>query len=107
MPIYDYGCQNCSHRVEVIHGVHESGPLVCSVCGGPMRKLLSAPAIVFKGTGWAKKERASYSATRAAPASGGEHRAQGESGSSEEKSAPSKTDGNANKPGGRATTAGE
>lgn len=59
MPIYDYICQNCAHQVEVTHGVHDSGPSECAVCGGPMRKLLSPPAIVFKGSGWAKKERAS------------------------------------------------
>jgi len=59
MPIYEYACTACGHRLEVIHGIHESGPSKCDVCGGPMTKLLSPPAIVFRGTGWAKKERAS------------------------------------------------
>lgn len=56
MPLYDYECRNCGHRVEVLHGVNESGPAACQRCGGNMRKLLSAPAIVFKGSGWAKKD---------------------------------------------------
>jgi putative FmdB family regulatory protein len=56
VPAYDYECRNCGHRVEVIHGVHDSGPTACEQCGGPMRKLLSTPAIVFKGSGWAKKD---------------------------------------------------
>jgi len=56
MPLYDYQCQNCGHSVEVMHGVNEPGPQRCDRCGGAMRKLLSTPAIVFKGSGWAKKD---------------------------------------------------
>ncbi len=63
MPIYDYVCQNCGHRMEVIHSVHGHGPSACPVCGGQMRKAFTPPAIHFKGTGWAKKERASSSTT--------------------------------------------
>jgi putative FmdB family regulatory protein len=59
VPTYDYACTVCGTRVEVIHGVHDEGPTTCSACGGPVRKAVSAPAIVFKGSGWAKKERAS------------------------------------------------
>lgn len=54
MPIYDYVCTQCGQRVEVIHGIHDAGPQSCDRCGGPMRKALSPPAIVFKGSGWAK-----------------------------------------------------
>ena len=56
MPIYDYGCTNCGHVVEVVHGVHEAGPTVCPECGGLLRKRISPPAIHFRGTGWAKKD---------------------------------------------------
>jgi putative FmdB family regulatory protein len=56
MPLYDYVCTVCGTRAEVMHGVNEAGPTVCSVCGGSMRKALSPPAIVFKGSGWAKKD---------------------------------------------------
>jgi putative FmdB family regulatory protein len=62
MPIYDYQCRSCGTRVEVIHGLYDEGPQACDVCGGHMVKLLSPPAIVFKGSGWAKKERAASSA---------------------------------------------
>lgn len=42
---------------------------MCPVCGkGPMKKALNPPAIHFKGTGWAKKERASASVPKAAGA---------------------------------------
>jgi putative FmdB family regulatory protein len=66
MPIYDYQCRNCGHRVELIHGVNASGPTACEQCGGPMRKLLTTPSIVFKGSGWAKKDRSSASARSSA-----------------------------------------
>lgn len=56
MPLYDYGCQQCGHALEVMHGVNQAGPERCERCGGRMRKLLSPPAIVFKGSGWAKKD---------------------------------------------------
>lgn len=56
MPTYDYGCTICGREVEVMHGVHGHGPASCEHCGGPMRKLLSAPTIHFKGSGWAKKD---------------------------------------------------
>jgi putative FmdB family regulatory protein len=56
MPIYDYSCTNCGHVVEVVHGVHETGPTVCPNCGGLLRKRFSPPAIHFRGTGWAKKD---------------------------------------------------
>ena len=59
MPIYDYACGSCGERVEVFHGVHAPGPERCERCGkGPMRKVVAAPTFHFKGTGWAKKERA-------------------------------------------------
>src|SRR5262245_32222936 len=57
MPIYDYVCSQCGRRTEVMHGIHAEGPPTCEVCGGSLKKALSPPAIVFRGTGWAKKER--------------------------------------------------
>ena len=56
MPLYDYECRNCGHKVEVLHGVNDPGPTSCESCGGNMRKLFSLPAIVFKGSGFAKKD---------------------------------------------------
>ena len=52
MPLYEYQCDACGHRFEQIQKF--SDPLVadCPECGGAVRKLLSSPAIQFKGTGW-------------------------------------------------------
>jgi putative FmdB family regulatory protein len=71
MPFYDYTCEN-GHIVEVMHGVHDSGPSECERCGAGMRKLLSTPAIVFKGSGWAKKDRSSKPANKEKPATDSE-----------------------------------
>lgn len=58
MPLYDYDCAACGRRFEVIHGVHDGPPEQCPLCGsGPVRKAFAAPAVHFKGSGWAKKER--------------------------------------------------
>ena len=58
MPIYDYVCHHCGHRFEVIHGIHDTGPTECPVCHShEVRKGFVAPTFVFKGSGWAKKDR--------------------------------------------------
>ena len=53
MPLYEYHCENCGHRFEVIQKFSDQPVAVCPSCGqGPVEKLLSSPAIQFKGTGW-------------------------------------------------------
>jgi len=61
VPIHDYVCESCGHVMEVVHGLHAEGPRECPVCGGPMAKAFAAPAVHFKGSGWAKKDRRSTS----------------------------------------------
>lgn len=64
MPTYDYTCAACGHRFEVVHGVHGHGPETCPNCGGgPVRKAFAPPTVVFKGSGWAKVDRRSSSAS--------------------------------------------
>jgi putative FmdB family regulatory protein len=58
MPVYDYDCAACGRRIEVVHGVYAPGPTHCPNCGsGPLRKAISAPAVHYKGSGWAKRDR--------------------------------------------------
>jgi putative FmdB family regulatory protein len=63
VPIYDYLCGNCGRTVEVVHGIHDHGPKFCPECGaeGSMSKAFAPPTIVFKGSGWAKKDRSTSS----------------------------------------------
>jgi putative FmdB family regulatory protein len=57
MPVYDYVCNSCRHRFEVFRGLNESGPSQCPLCEGPVTRAFAPPTIVFKGSGWAKKDR--------------------------------------------------
>jgi len=70
VPIYEYICSACGHRTDILHGVHDAGPHFCAECGaeGAMRKAVVAPAVHFKGSGWAKKERRSGTAPKTDPA---------------------------------------
>ena len=52
MPLYEYECDACAHRFEVIQKFSDAPVETCEKCGGRVRKLLSSPAIQFKGSGW-------------------------------------------------------
>ena len=52
MPLYEYQCDACAHRFEVIQKFSDPPIDLCPKCGGAVKKLLSSPAIQFKGTGW-------------------------------------------------------
>lgn len=52
MPLYEYKCVKCGRTTEKIESV--SGPHLkkCPHCGGKVERLIAAPAIQFKGSGW-------------------------------------------------------
>ena len=52
MPLYEYACDVCGHRFEVIQKFSDAPLDVCPKCGGAVHKLQSAPAFQFKGSGW-------------------------------------------------------
>ncbi len=52
MPLYEYTCEKCGYRFEVIQKFDDEPLKVCPKCGGPLKKILSPPAIHFKGSGW-------------------------------------------------------
>jgi putative FmdB family regulatory protein len=52
MPLYEYECLKCGTRFEQIQKFSDPPLTKHDGCGGKVRKLLSAPAIQFKGTGW-------------------------------------------------------
>ena len=52
MPLCEYQCEACALRFERIQKFSDPPLETCPVCGGPVRKLLSSPAIQFKGSGW-------------------------------------------------------
>jgi putative FmdB family regulatory protein len=52
MPLYEYECGACGHRFETIQKFSDPPLEQCPKCGGQVRKLQSAPAFQFKGSGW-------------------------------------------------------
>jgi len=53
MPLYEYECEACGATFEKIRKFSDPPLEVCEKCGkGPVRKLISSPAIQFKGSGW-------------------------------------------------------
>jgi putative FmdB family regulatory protein len=52
MPLYEYQCSSCGKHYERIERVSELHDGVCPECGGVAHRLVSAPALQFKGSGW-------------------------------------------------------
>lgn len=52
MPLYEYKCDHCEEVFEVIQKFSDAPLSTHDKCGGTVRRLISAPAIQFKGTGW-------------------------------------------------------
>jgi putative FmdB family regulatory protein len=52
VPIYEYECERCQHRLEIMQRFRDRPLKKCEECGGPVHKVLSAPGLVFKGSGW-------------------------------------------------------
>lgn len=51
MPIYEYKCDN-GHTFEAMQSMSEDALDSCDVCGAPARRVLHAPAVHFKGSGF-------------------------------------------------------
>jgi putative FmdB family regulatory protein len=68
MPIYEYECLPNKHRFEIIQKFSDPAVTHCTVCGAPVQRLLSAPAIQFKGSGWYITD---YARKSSAPSSDG------------------------------------
>lgn len=59
MPLYEYKCTQCGEQIEIIQKLSDPPYSHCPKCGGAMRKLHSAPALQFKGSGFYKTDYAS------------------------------------------------
>lgn len=52
MPIYEYRCEDCGELTEMLQRFDDPPLGSCPECGGSVKKLVSAPAFQFKGSGW-------------------------------------------------------
>lgn len=74
MPLYEYRCRRCGSTFEVLQKAKDGPPEKCPACGGPVAKLVSTPAIQFKGSGWYITDypRKSSAATESKPGANGD-----------------------------------
>ncbi len=86
MPIYEYQCKECSDRHEIIQKLSDAPLAHCPKCGGEMKKLISSPAIQFKGSGFYKTDYASSSSGAVSKSSDSKSETKSESKSESSKS---------------------
>ena len=103
MPLYEYQCDTCGHRFEVIQKFSDAPVTECPKCQGVVRKLFSSPAIQFKGSGFYITDYAKKGGTAASSKSeGGGDKAAGSGSSSE---TATKTDSSAKGDSGKTDSA--
>jgi putative FmdB family regulatory protein len=56
VPIYDYRCDHCGHVFSAVQSFSDNALETCPNCGKKPRRLILAPAVVFKGSGWYKTD---------------------------------------------------
>lgn len=86
MPLYEYQCQNCRRTLEKRQKFSDAELTVCPFCEGKLEKLISAPAVQFKGGGWYADL---YSSSKGAAKSGSADAAASSTGSSSDGSSSS------------------
>jgi len=98
MPLYEYQCHDCDTHFERIERVSAPSDGVCPSCGAAARRLLGAPALQFKGSGWYVTDYGkgnagpTASATAANTESGGESKIDSKTDVGSKTETPSKTE---------------
>ena len=90
MPLYEYQCEGCGEVFELIQKFSDPPLTVHEKCGGPVHRLLSAPALQFKGSGW-------YVTDYAKGGNGGSHSPEKKSAGGEDKAPPNPAGGKESK----------
>ena len=95
MPIYEYRCTACQHTFEVMQKFSDPPVKKCPECKGKVEKLLSAPGLLFKGSGWYVTDYANASrkksmeAEKSASGNGGDKSSEKKEGKAEKADAKS------------------
>jgi putative FmdB family regulatory protein len=71
VPIYEYECESCDERFELMQKFSDKPVKKCPKCGGAVHKVLSPPALLFKGSGWYVTDYANPERKKAQKADGG------------------------------------
>ena len=88
MPLYEYECAACGERFEVIQQkFSDPPPEACTKCGkGPVQRLMSSPAIQFKGSGFYITDYAQKGKSGAESSGSGKSEKKSDTGSSDSSS---------------------
>jgi putative FmdB family regulatory protein len=78
MPMYEYKCAECGTVFELIQRFSDAPLTTHEVCGGAVERLISAPALQFKGSGWYATDYAKGSTSRSNGASKSESSSSGD-----------------------------
>ena len=89
MPLYEYECDSCGNRFEKIQKFSDPLVDICPKCGKSVHKLMSSPAIQFKGSGFYITDYAKKESTPAGKTGGGKDKDSSNSGSSNTESSSS------------------
>ena len=103
MPTYDYLCEN-GHRFEFDQRITEDALEKCIECGAPVRRLLHAPAIHFKGSGFYSTD---YGSKKRGPNGAGQESKAESSSSSDNGSSSSSDSSSSSKDGAKSATGGD
>ena len=87
LPLYEFQCRKCGHRFERIQKFSDPDPKKCPECGGRMERMLAAPAVQFKGSGFYQTD---YARKGSAPPSEGKSESKSEEKSETKPKAESK-----------------
>jgi putative FmdB family regulatory protein len=95
MPLYEYECENCGDLFEVIQKFADEPLTQHEKCGGKVHRILSAPALQFKGSGWYVNDYAkggnSAGASKKPDSASGNSNSSGDSASTSSSSTPAST----------------
>ncbi len=88
MPLYEYQCKKCKHKFEKIQKFSDPPIRKCPECGSPVEKVMHAPNVQFKGTGWYVTDYGGKDKSEKSKAEGSSEKS-----SSEKKDSTAKEDG--------------
>ncbi len=87
MPTYEYSCNDCGDRLDVVQSFTDDSLTVCPTCGGQLRKLFGNVGVVFKGSGFYRND-----SRAGANQSGDQQSGESQSGDTEKQSGATKSD---------------
>lgn len=108
MPLYEYLCESCGERTEILQRFNDLPEVACPKCGAPMRRLPSAPSIQFKGSGFYLTDYAKKSGgTEGTSPRGGSDKAADKAGEKTSEAGAAKSAGSESAAGGGGSSAAD